>query len=419
MAVRPSHPRAPAALLALCCCALLAGCGERRETVAAHPNGVPRIVETRNGGGELVRVEEFHFNALRKSTTPWRGGAPEGTYRSWRLDGTPEWTGELRAGKREGVWTLTQGAKRTVVERGSYSDGLKDGLWEAFYENGNPRELNGWRAGLPWGEQRSFHPDGTLRSVSNCWDDAASSRSLRVYNREGRLELERGCLRDLATGSETRYDFLGRRIDSLFRDSAGNLHGERRRWNAFGALLAVASYDRGRRDGRQLRLTGSGDTLMDCTLSNGNGRCLVRCDSSDAVCADTTWRAGVPDGRVMAWTKGKAKTVEEWKGGQPVLRAVWRTIRKPDGKTWDSTKVAEGPLENGRRNGLWRRWSRSGTLLEEAVYRDDSLFGEQRLYDTAGVLSQRRVHGGRHREIRVYSNSNSNSPERGETSTQQ
>ena len=422
--MKPAFPSAAKSVAAAMCAALLLSCSDRREVVETHPDGSARVVEWRDADGNLTARETRHFNALRRSRVRYEGGVPHGDYRSWRSDGTAEWTGSFKNGKRDGLWTLHVGANREVAEQGEWRDGLKTGVWTKRHPGGALAEETTWCGGERCGKSVSFFPDGTKKSESDCFDGTVPTekRRLRRWNREGRLELEHGCVGETPTGKWTRWDFLGHKMEETNLDADGLPDGERRLWRATGALLALSTWRHGSRDGLQRKFAKDGSLLMDCLLENGTGRCVELCARNRAfVCADTSWREGRPDGRATKWGWTSRKKISQYENGEVRRLEIWAmkpVLKGTDTAGWDSTKIAEGGMAGGRREGPWKRWDENGTLAAESFWKNDSLFGEEILYNADGSVFQRRVHKGPHRGIEIYSaNSASKDPLRAGTST--
>ena len=422
--MKPAFPHSAKSVAAVLCAALLLSCSDRSEVVETHPDGSARVVEWRDADGNLTARETRHFNALRQSRVRFEGGVPHGDYRSWRSDGTAEWTGSFKNGKRDGLWTLHVGANREVAERGEWRDGLKTGVWTKRHPGGALAEETSWCGGRQCGKSVSFFPDGTKKSESDCFDESVprGKRKLRRWNREGRLELEHGCDGETPTGAWTRWDFLGHKMEERNLDENGLPDGEQRLYRASGGLLAQRTWRHGSRDGLQRRFARDGSLLADCLLENGTGRCVELCERNRAfVCADTSWRDGKPDGRAMKWGWTSRKKISQYENGVCRFLSVWAmkpVLKGADTVGWDSTKTAEGAMAGDRREGPWKRWDEDGNLAAESFWKNDSLFGEEILYNADGSVFQRRVHRGPHRGIEIYSaNSASKAPLRADTST--
>lgn len=382
---------------------VLGGCTVREEVTEVWPNGAAKAVEYRNSKGELVKKEERHFNYLRHTVTPYKAGLPHGLYRSWRSDGSPEWSGLLERGKPTGEWILQIDRRGTVLLRGSFREGEKEGIWTSFHGNGEVREKGVWCRGAPCGEWETFDPEGRLVNRRSCWKGESNGTFLR-FNREGRVELEYSCVDSLKHGKWSRYDFLGHLMEERhYRNDT--LHGPLRTFFASGKPQTLVQYREGKREGEQLMFNGFGETLMACSLDNGTGRCIQKCDRHpDRVCADSVWKQGVLDGTVITWNLGREKKKEMWREGEVIRRSVYRVvpvISEGDTVDWKEFLSQEGELLDGEKNGIWKKWSSDGILLEESRYEKGELKGEQLIYDSTGTLAQKRIHHGDHRGITI------------------
>ncbi len=365
------------------------------------PNGAEKVVEIRSKSGELLQRQERHFNYLRRSQVNYKNGLPHGEYNSWRSDGTPEWSGRMVEGMREGEWTLWLNTLGDKLQQGSYRHGLQDGEWRAWHPGGGMREISHWCEGVLCGAVESWDRDGNLLTRSNCWS-SDSIRFFQRFHREGKMILEYECRGSTKTGRWSRWDYTGNLVEErLYRNDS--LNGATRTWYTSGNLRSLFSFENNRRAGLQLLLTPQGDTLMNCLLEQGTGRCRRLCSPKrNWICADSSWKEGKLHGEVISWNLSHRRTHELWRQGNLEYQKeylVQPRIVGEDTVGWNSTLLQEGGFKEGLMDGLWKRWNKKGVLIEKKNFLAGKLHGEQLLYDSLGRAVQRRIHHGEHRGI--------------------
>ncbi|MBN1339747.1 MAG: hypothetical protein JXA03_10515 [Bacteroidales bacterium] len=144
----------------------------------------------------------FHFSPVR----------PEGFKPKDRLF-YQWWDGET-IGKTQGAYKgsllvgeyLVCNKAGLLVEKGEFHEGLKQGKWKTWYENGNLRQVSNWKTGLPDGRWVTFDEKGLTQSEKNFSAGKLDGPS---------IEYENG-----VAISKTNYR-QGREIDNKKDDSEG------------------------------------------------------------------------------------------------------------------------------------------------------------------------------------------------------
>jgi len=88
-----------------------------------------------------IVIERYEDRSIRSSTS-WIDGKVDGTALQWYADGT-------------------------LMERRSYSAGMKQGLHEGWWEDGSPRFRYTFRDDMHEGEAREWFPNGRLYRAFN------------------------------------------------------------------------------------------------------------------------------------------------------------------------------------------------------------------------------------------------------------
>lgn len=143
--------------------------------------------------GKLLREEHF-FNAQ-----------PDGLYSEYDQQGNLITTGDYLEGKKEGFWTLETGGYR---EEGNYSDGLKTGLWKAYYPDGELAFEGKFVDNLPNGKHQWRWPNGKLKKEAS-FVMGRRSGEMKKYNSDGTLLI----VVSYKAGKEVKYDGVEADLD--------------------------------------------------------------------------------------------------------------------------------------------------------------------------------------------------------------
>jgi len=357
-----------------------------RET---HSSGEPKLIH-RYENGQWVEILTFHFNGIRHTEMEVHKGVPHGKYLAWNSNGQLQWEGQYEMGKKTGTWTRWL-KERMLLEKGDFVQGHKDGPWTEYYADGELRAEKVYAAGDSVGTWTFYFPSGKPERIHSCFLQNEKGMRLELSPRSDTLELME-CNRGKPHGTYVRKDQLGRTIAvGRYQDSL-----KTGTWEFFyrtGKLREVQNWKHGLRDGLQVRLQPNGDTLAQTTFENGNGRWQIPClQKPELICADSSWKQGKLDGKTITLRPQKNIRIEqEWSEGQLTLS-----------RTWKNNRLARfGQYRNGKKNGAWKVWNAQGILMQDLTYRNDSLFGVQRYYDSTGTLVMERNHLGPGRQTYV------------------
>lgn len=111
--------------------------------------------------------------------------------------------GELKDGKREGVWQYVYGNSKVHAEI-TYSGGVKNGRYTCWYPNGQKWEEGAYKNGGPDGKWTSWYHDGTVKEQSNYKDGKLHGEQWYYYRSGKRQELQI-FKEDLADGTWVDY----------------------------------------------------------------------------------------------------------------------------------------------------------------------------------------------------------------------
>ena len=361
----------------------------------------------------------YHENGQKSEEVHYHEGREEGLVSGWNDDGTPIGHGHCHEGERLGEWTLWHwGGGQTGGQRetGHYEDGLKTGVWIRWHVNGNHKYEEGAytkdeRDG-PWtryytngakyeeGVYKDGERDGKWTRYTACGDvlEETPFRQGREHGRriqyyvnglwETVSDFEDGVLQ-----KETLYFDNGEKEEErTYKD--GEPHGVWRTWTSEGDKESETPYHEGEKHGVRLRWDDEGleeRTYYEHGKKQGKGvRGLypnpIERDGGDS--DEESEEQGSEDGSITWEYVGTSETDELYGDGvgdaEGAKEAGDRTVPRGrrDGKwtlSWkqgarfqlllDECVRAEGSYKDGKREGLWTWFSKSGAKQREVVYK--------------------------------------------------
>lgn len=146
--------------------------------------------------------------------------------------------------KKQGVWYLFDGAKKQVVEKGTYLNNQKNGIWTTYFFNGNKKHEINFEQGSPIGDAKFYYSDGQIWE-EGYWNIDHWEGNYKFYHKGGQLAYdwnynERG----RRTGSQKYYHENGK-IKYVGNWDNGKTIGTLKVFNENGVLMAERVYDEG------------------------------------------------------------------------------------------------------------------------------------------------------------------------------
>ena len=121
--------------------------------------------------GEILREENYYQ------------GKEDGMSVEYDKQGNIIAKGDYIEGNKEGEWYYNVGDQE---EKGSYTYGLKDGLWRYYYPDGKKKFEGKYIQGNQNGKHRIFFEDGKLKE-DQYWEMGFKNRTWRKFDREGNV----------------------------------------------------------------------------------------------------------------------------------------------------------------------------------------------------------------------------------------
>lgn len=308
-----------------------------------------RFEETYERGIRSGKRKIWQFWLLYVEDEFDRGGRNDGDITVWRTKDIPRFKGQFKHGKRDGVWTWTDGKNKKEKE-GAYVDGKRDGAWAEW--NGDNLAFTGtYVAGKPDGDFVYYDKSGnelgrfTMKDGTGTWETFWPNK--KPSSKEHWYKGEKG---------GAYQELTNRGKVTLEGHYAGNMrHGGWKEWNADGTVLNLEqTFKRNRLDGKVVKYV-DGKPSVESHYKDGKaeGAYVELRNGKPAV---TGQFAG--DLRVGAWTyldeNGQVALACEYKAG--LLDGAYKETR--DGI------VTEGTMVAGRRSGTWKRTDKAGTSVE-------------------------------------------------------
>jgi antitoxin component YwqK of YwqJK toxin-antitoxin module len=123
---------------------------------------------------DSVKREEEYFN-----------GKEEGEYVEYDEKGNTVAQGKYYDGEREGEWLYKV---NDFLEKGSYIGGLRDGKWQAFYQNGKLRYEGNYIQGNPEGLHKFYYENGNIKE-EQYYISGLREKNWKKYDPKGDLIL--------------------------------------------------------------------------------------------------------------------------------------------------------------------------------------------------------------------------------------
>ncbi|HLP18660.1 MAG TPA: tetratricopeptide repeat protein [Chitinophagales bacterium] len=310
----------------------------------------------------------YHTNGKPKKETTLSAGKENGAYKMYYANGNLKESGTFSAGQLNNeIKTYTwYGALEEVHH---FKNGVHEGKYEDFYPNGKLRFISAYANNKLSGTYKRYHPNGALNIDGNVKDDLKEG-PFTVYFDDTKIELKKTYLQNKETGAFVKYYNNGKvKQEGEFKNDKPV--GPWKLYYRNGQLDEITTYnDNGNEEGKQQYFDTDGKLYYEAEYKNGRMTQFKFIDKTGQVLADTKLKA-----------KQDIKTY--YAEGMP---------------RWS------GAMENGKRNGLWKEYTRDGLLASEYNYDDGVLTGKAKVYFKNGKVYKDLNYkkGNLHGEYREY-----------------
>ncbi|MCL2261331.1 MAG: toxin-antitoxin system YwqK family antitoxin [Fibromonadales bacterium] len=353
-----------AAFLVLIVLFLFACEASRMEIVEVFDNDAPKEAYMVSPDGEKEAYYSWYRNGIKAEEMTLKNGVPDGSYRKWSVTGFVSEKGAYKDSLREGKWTFFSKEKIPYMQ-GSYKNGLKQGKWILFDESGKVMGEQFYRNDSATGFWKKFYKD-VLVEENSC-HPTNETGYFRSYSDEGKPLIYQACREGKFNGVFLSY-YPGGSLHKVGNFDDGLRSGSWAEYYANGKLRKIEHWIASMRNGEWVRYDESGRRIDRAEFVDGTG-----------VFEDTSWQNNRIHGEVRKKLgDGSYFRIETYENGTKRITADY-----PEGAT---RPLVKGFWENGKKEGAWRSWYRSGILKDSLNFKDGELFGEQFHYDSTGRL---------------------------------
>ncbi|MDR3000561.1 MAG: hypothetical protein LBU89_04775 [Fibromonadaceae bacterium] len=343
----------------------LANCKPNRlEVVEVFDNNAPKTAYEVSATGEKEKFYSWYRTGIKAEEISLKQGAPHGVYRKWSTNGFIIERGTYKDSLREGRWTFFAKEKMPYMQ-GNYKGGKKDGKWLLFDEKGKVSGEQFFRNDSAVGTWKKFHNDILIEE--NSCHPANESGYFRSHSNEGKILIYQECRYGKLNGIFMSY-YPGGALRKVGRFESDLRNGLWVEYFASGKLWKIENWISNIRNGKWARFSESGDALAKTEFIDGNG-----------TFEDTTWQNNRIHGELRIQLRnGEYLRIETYDNGVKQSTADYpKNSARP---------VSLGFWQNGKKDGAWRTWYRSGVLRDSLNFNSGKLFGEQFYYDSTGRL---------------------------------
>ncbi len=152
-----------------------------------------------------------YYNADGKLTTilTYSEGGHFAVCKMYYVKGKLQASGYYRDKKKDSVWLYYSEETQKVVAEEHYKNGVKNGPWRIFFDNGNLSSEVFWKDGKKDGPWKEFFQDGTPRLSANYKNDKLDG-DYKIYNVGGRIIKKGKYVKGKADGEWITYDDSGK-----------------------------------------------------------------------------------------------------------------------------------------------------------------------------------------------------------------
>lgn len=292
----------------------------------------------------------------------------------------------------------------------TYVDGVKNGLFISFYEDGTRRLDYIFKNNKMHGVYKSYYDirrggglyqemefkNGENHGASRCWSSKKTLMSdmfsqndkvhgiQRKYNSKGNIRKELLYNKGKLDGIQRIWDKYGN-LENEDSYINGILNGCCKEWNEFGKLNSISHYKNGVKDGEFAKWLKSGQLSEICFYTNDvlNGE-YYQWKINGKLDISKTFVDGMLHGkRNEYWDNGFLKCLTNFNRGN--AHGIY--------KKWaqNGQLVLEGEYLTEKICGTWKNWNDTGSLLWVAKYDKDGLLDSLIKYSNDEIFIMKNV----------------------------
>jgi len=347
--------------------------GKRVGVAKTWTRGKLRSVDHFVDGKKSGLCEEYNPDGVIEESCQYKDDKKDGPCKLFGREGKLREERVYVGGEQRGPFTSYH-PNGKVQERGTLDEnGKRHGLFERFRDDGKPDEAIAYVHGQREGPMREWHSNGQLRRESNWKADREHGLS-KSFHENGQLQ-ETDCYQSgehvlglgPCTGKSgpevaTRFFPDGKpRETTSVRD--GKRNGEHQVFDKNAQLLMSESLINDQPDGLQKRFKdGKLERQVTWKANKKSGPETTYFDDGK-VLEETVWKDDRRQSTTTWWMNGKKKRAEVLDG------ELWKVAEWYDNGQQQSEETVTDQGYRGRNEGVSRRWSEEGTLVEETHWK--------------------------------------------------
>ena len=430
-------------------CSLFWGCTFERaeETVLAeHANGAKKTSIWVYPDGEILKRNEWYTDGIKELEIPYKNNVPHGDFKRWTGFGDVAMVGNYKKGLRNGKWVSFYNDKKVEANR-YFKEDHPVGDWEGWHFNRERAfEEHYDDEGRAVGIWKMWFDNGVLQQEGDChakWDPKRSIESavagkttLRRFTKDCHLLEEFTCEDGVLSGPfSLYYESYGDAVDlpncgkgrlrvqgalaKVAPDRDSVLVGTVTYYRADGTPMKQEFWDRdGKRDSVWTWYNERGYVVRQSDLRESSvvyGACE---NDASLFCAETSY-VGYIGGTLEKSNLAKSAnfdisisrypaTVRYFKPGRALLYTeLWENGQVVESRSFFPDSMggglaSEGFWKDGKRNGIFRNWYRTGILMDSLSYVNGERVGEQFSYDSTGKLTIHKTENGKNRPVIMH-----------------
>ncbi|MGK7390715.1 MAG: toxin-antitoxin system YwqK family antitoxin [Candidatus Cyclobacteriaceae bacterium M2_1C_046] len=339
--------------------------------------------------GTVSGIQKYYYeNGNIMSEGNLIDGKLNGTWKYYDEAGNLSLAGDFKDDVEEGEWTWY--ANNKITKKGSYKNGIPDGVWLKFYDNGTLMDSGNFLNARMEGHWVYKYPNGKISSEGEM--NMNHTRGLwKNYYENGQI------------ANEIEYDEEGKAYITSLWDKNGNqlIHngnGTFLTYHFNGNISEEGKVLNGKKTGEwkmyypdgKIRLTGSFDqndilVVNDYfdennyqIVKNGNGE-INHYQISDGAFEEGLFVNGYKEGLWHTYYSftGALMAESNYKDGK--LEGIFKTYYE------SGVNQTDGYFQNNERNGIWSWYFENGQLETTINYSEGKKEGVQDFYNELGI----------------------------------
>ena len=276
---------------------------------------------------------------------------------------------------------------------GIYTENGKSGIWKYYDEYGTlSTEENFNATGELEGQIKNYYPSGTIKDITE-YKNGLEDGYYVMYHENGKKKSEGYMVKGAAQGYWQYYN--GDEImETKKYYSAGQLHGYQQYFSCNGVLNNEEFYEGGLKT-KFICYDTLNSIVQEILLPNGTGEYKLYYNNKTAK-VKGQYVYGLQHGEFKWYHyNGKLSLIGLYHNDEEI--GVWKWY------TEAGVLITEGNYENGKKNGKWTYYYPNGKLKQTTFYQNNKVQGEQIWYHENGQVDVNKSYIDNEEEGKAYS----------------